>query len=120
MIVYFAPGCNTLLSEMDGPPVPLELVVVSRLYEPAYAAALVATGVVAPKNETHPSAVPSSKLKVSTVCASARHAHENAMISQQRKRLTRFRDTRLLIRTKESMAAAPWLSALILKAPALA
>jgi hypothetical protein len=49
--------------------VPLELVVVKRLSDPEYAAAVVATGVLALKNEPQPSAVPSSKLYVATVCA---------------------------------------------------
>src|ERR1035437_8682222 len=69
VIVYLAPACNIPLIATDGPPVPVELVLVSRLYEPEYAAAFVATGVVAPKNDTQPSAVPSSKLYVATTCA---------------------------------------------------
>jgi hypothetical protein len=41
--------------------VPLALVLVRRLSEPLYEAAVVATGVLAPKKEIHPSAVASSK-----------------------------------------------------------
>jgi hypothetical protein len=52
-----------LFSESDGPLLaPLEFVVVSKLNDPACAAALVATGAVAPLKELQPSAVPSSKL----------------------------------------------------------
>src|SRR5579859_524958 len=66
---YFAPATRIPLSDTDGPPAPLGLVVVRRLNEPEYAAALVATGVLAPLNELQPSAVASSKLYEATVCA---------------------------------------------------
>ena len=70
VIVYFAPAKSVLLSESEGPLLePLELVVVSRLKDPASAAAFVATGTVAPLNELQPSALPSSKLKLATTCA---------------------------------------------------
>ena len=34
VIVYFAPARRMAFSEREGPPVPLELVEVSRLYDP--------------------------------------------------------------------------------------
>jgi hypothetical protein len=34
VIVYLAPASRTVFSGIEGPPLPLELVVVSRLYDP--------------------------------------------------------------------------------------
>jgi hypothetical protein len=62
VIVYVAPACSTPFSETDGPPAPLEFVDVSKLYDPEYDAAFVATGVLAPLKDVQPSAVASSKL----------------------------------------------------------
>jgi hypothetical protein len=78
VMVYVAPACSTPFSETDGPPAPLEFVVLSKLYDPEYAAAVVATGVLAPLNDVQPSAAPSSKLYVTTVCAPALPAHRSA------------------------------------------
>src|SRR3954469_22681510 len=79
-MVYLAPGTRILFSEMDGPPVAPEPVVVSRLEDPEYAAALVETGVLALKNETQFCALPFSKSYVATTWArsagASRHAAE--------------------------------------------
>src|SRR5580692_8596350 len=69
-MVYCAPASSTVFNEMEGPPAPLEPVVVSRLNEdPVYAAAFDAIGVLAPLNDVQPSAVPSAKLYVATTWA---------------------------------------------------
>src|ERR1700716_2268230 len=82
---------------MPGPPPPLLLVAVSRLWVPLWAAAAELTGALAPLKEVQPWAVPSSKPYCATTCALTgalqSRAHRSAVPKMSRDRNERQKET---------------------------